>query len=116
MSRKPMSNTTYTLAEEEWGVWQCSKCGLMWSLEAGGPVENEMNYCPHCGRKITCVKSHGEQKALGAEFDEDDPHCRECECARCIYFYRNSGFCRDACEECDGESHVRNCAMFGDLE
>ncbi len=108
--------TTYTLLEfggDDWGVWQCSRCGLMW---IGGPAENEMNYCPKCGRKIACVKSRYEQKALGAEYDEDDPHCRECECPNCVYFYRNSGYCCEACEECDGESHVRGCLMFGDPE
>jgi len=116
MSRKAMSNTTYTLTEEELNIWRCSRCGLMWNLEVGGPAENEMNYCPKCGRKIACVKSRYEQKALGAKYDADNPHCRECDCAACHYFYLNSGDCCEACEECDGESHVRGCPMFGDPE
>lgn len=107
-----MSNTTYTLTEEDSNTWRCSKCGLMWNLETGGPVENEMNFCPHCGRKITCVKSHGEQKALGAEYDADDPHCRECKCPECDYFYLNHGDCIEGCADCDGISHIANCAMF----
>ncbi len=51
-----------------------------------------------------------------AKYDADNPHCRECDCAACHYFYLNSGDCCEACEECDGESHVRGCLMFGDLE
>jgi hypothetical protein len=89
--------TTYTLMEfggDDWGVWECSKCGIAWNLEADGPAENHMNFCPHCGRRITFVVSHGEWKYTGAEYNEDDPHC----------------------EECDGESHVRGCLMFGDPE
>lgn len=49
-------------------------------------------------------------------YDADNPHCRECDCAACHYFYLNSGYCCEACEECDGESHVCGCLMFGDPE
>lgn len=50
------------------------------------------------------------------KYDEDHPHCRECECPICIYFYKNDGYCDDACQECDGESHVKNCPMSEGVE
>lgn len=32
--------------------YECSECGLMWSLDEGTPKENEMYYCPKCGSKM----------------------------------------------------------------
>ena len=34
-------------------AWVCSECGETWSFGNGTtPQENNMNYCPNCGRKI----------------------------------------------------------------
>lgn len=33
------------------GVWH-SSCGIAWTLEADGPEENGMNFCPRCGRPL----------------------------------------------------------------
>ncbi len=34
-------------------AWTCSACGETWFLPNGTtPQENNMNYCPNCGRKI----------------------------------------------------------------
>ena len=30
-------------------VYECSVCGEQWTLDAGTPMENNMNYCPNCG-------------------------------------------------------------------
>ncbi len=32
--------------------FQCSSCGMMWFLAAGNPIQNEMFYCPRCGKKM----------------------------------------------------------------
>ena len=45
-------------------------------------------------------------------YDENSPHCRECLCESCNYFYRNGGDCEEGCADCDGMSHIKNCAMF----
>lgn len=29
--------------------YECSKCGEPWTLMAGTPKDNNMNYCPNCG-------------------------------------------------------------------
>lgn len=30
-------------------TWEAD-CGAMWTFSEGGPKENEMHYCPNCGR------------------------------------------------------------------
>jgi hypothetical protein len=45
-------------------------------------------------------------------YDPDNPHCKECRCAECVYFYKNDGDCDDACYECDNNSHVYDCPIF----
>lgn len=45
-------------------------------------------------------------------YDPDNPHCRECKCIECVYFYKNDGDCDDACYECDGSCHIYSCPMF----
>ena len=42
----------WILIDDDKGLWQCSKCGAEWILEAGTPADNEMNYCPMCGRRL----------------------------------------------------------------
>ena len=42
----------YILELNDFNTWKCSKCGLLWHLAADTPIENEMYYCPKCGRKI----------------------------------------------------------------
>jgi len=32
--------------------WECDACGLSWVFADGGPAENEMRYCPGCGRRL----------------------------------------------------------------
>lgn len=46
-------DVTYILEDPEWNCWECSGCGLLWVLSNGGPKDNEMNYCPKCGRRIS---------------------------------------------------------------
>lgn len=38
--------------DDEANAW-LSACGLTWWFEVGSPIENEMAYCPKCGRHLT---------------------------------------------------------------
>jgi DNA-directed RNA polymerase subunit RPC12/RpoP len=49
---------TYTLHDDDSNTWKCSECGELWMLNAGTTKENNMNFCPNCGRKI--VEKAGE--------------------------------------------------------
>lgn len=48
--------------QDEDGPWEGS-CGACWNLEADGPIENEMNFCPKCGKPIHVVESEPESDA-----------------------------------------------------
>ena len=48
----PISTTRYVEIDSDWNLWQCEKCEFEWHLMSGTPPENEMSYCPRCGRKI----------------------------------------------------------------
>lgn len=50
--------------DEEANAWE-AECGLIWCFEVGGAKENEMNFCPKCGRPLT-------QRALDAAPIESD--------------------------------------------
>lgn len=34
--------------QDSYGTWDTS-CGKTWEFTDGGPMENEANYCHHCG-------------------------------------------------------------------
>lgn len=40
---------TWTLDDDESGTW-ASSCGELWSFIDGGPKENRVSYCHHCGK------------------------------------------------------------------
>jgi len=42
-------------------VWACRKCDMEWSLEDGTPFENEIRYCPKCGRRVV-AEIFGEEE------------------------------------------------------
>lgn len=33
------------------GIWQ-GDCGIIWVFDDGTPTENEVNFCPMCGRRL----------------------------------------------------------------
>jgi rubrerythrin len=41
---------------EDEEYWECSECGLMWSLNDGNPFDNEMRHCPKCGLIISAIR------------------------------------------------------------
>lgn len=45
----------FTRQNEDYVVYECSNCKEDWCYEDGTPKENEYNYCPKCGAKITEV-------------------------------------------------------------
>ena len=46
--------------EDESGIWTCLTCQLMWEFTEGGPGDNEVNYCPKCGRVISDFEPYEE--------------------------------------------------------
>lgn len=50
----PVVHGRWIEIEDSWGDchYQCSECGEEWNLDAGTPVENNMNFCPRCGAKM----------------------------------------------------------------
>jgi len=40
----------WTLDDDESGTW-ASSCGELWSFIDGGPAENRVTYCHHCGKR-----------------------------------------------------------------
>jgi len=40
----------WTLDDDESGTW-ASSCGELWSFIDGGPAENRVAYCHHCGKR-----------------------------------------------------------------
>jgi Pyruvate/2-oxoacid:ferredoxin oxidoreductase delta subunit len=51
-----METTSWMMIDSDINLWKCSKCGEEWTFEYGGPDENNMHYCPHCGRKLNCTE------------------------------------------------------------
>ncbi len=45
--------TTWTLdTTGDWEYWECAGCGVLWTFSYGDPSDNDLNYCPKCGRKV----------------------------------------------------------------
>lgn len=49
---RPMGQCKYQLIDPEHNTYQCQNCGYIITLEADGPFENGMDFCPGCGREI----------------------------------------------------------------
>lgn len=47
----------WELLNDDWNVYRCTACGEEWTLEAGEPKENNMNYCPNCGADMRGEKN-----------------------------------------------------------
>ena len=39
------------IQDEHNGSWD-GGCGVKWDFMNDGPLENKMNYCPRCGKKV----------------------------------------------------------------
>ncbi len=67
------------LDEEEANAWE-SECGLVWCLDEGTPKENEMAFCPKCGRHLTQRVADGavcdlDHDMLALEGHSTCPNC-----------------------------------------
>jgi len=49
--RVPALECLWSLDDDESGTWR-SACGELWSFIDGGPTENRVVYCHHCGGKV----------------------------------------------------------------
>lgn len=45
--------------DSDWGLW-VGECGAEWEFIDDGPVENDVHFCPNCGRKLIVVEEGGE--------------------------------------------------------
>jgi hypothetical protein len=61
------------------GNWD-SDCGLCWAFPDGGPAENEMRFCPGCGKKLLAVPYVPPELCgeCGSELD-DGRECLSCD-------------------------------------
>ena len=46
--------------DPDWESWEGS-CGAAWTFNDGGPVDNNMNYCPECGGKVILPPAPAEE-------------------------------------------------------
>lgn len=49
------AKTGHWIEKEDYNLdtyYDCSVCGESWTMIDGTPLENGMNYCPHCGAKM----------------------------------------------------------------
>lgn len=52
--REVMGSCTWILADEDSNVWDTS-CGGAFIMEVDTPEDNEMHYCPYCGKHLVQV-------------------------------------------------------------
>lgn len=45
----------WSCGDDDWDTWH-SECGQDWIFEEDGPNENDMKFCPFCGRKIVVTE------------------------------------------------------------
>ena len=44
----------WSLDDDDWSLWE-GTCGAAWTLEEGSPDDNNMRFCPECGRPLVTV-------------------------------------------------------------
>ena len=63
---REQSECVWSIHDEEANAWE-GDCGLVWFFEVGGAKENEMNFCPKCGRHLV----QREQDSAPTESDDE---------------------------------------------
>ena len=57
-----MDKTTTYIYDNDHDYYECSSCGLVWALGNEFSLkENQMYYCPQCGRHIVGVEGGGSK-------------------------------------------------------
>lgn len=87
LEARPRGSCEWKLDIEEANVWE-SVCGRSFWLEDGTPTENEMQFCPYCGRNLvicpvdTC--SEGGVHEWLPDWDKDPAmeYCAKCNLRR----------------------------------
>lgn len=51
--------------EDYYGCWN-SGCGVFWTMMEDGPFENQMTYCPTCGKPIAVLKAYNSEENKNA--------------------------------------------------
>ena len=74
-----------SLSWYEDGIWSCEECDMEWTFEADGPEENEMKFCPQCGRMITDYVHHADEPEICPRCDGSGEGMHEGSgpCTRC---------------------------------
>ena len=45
--------------QDENGIWE-TDCGNLFEITEGAPNENDMKYCPYCGKLLIQINMEGE--------------------------------------------------------
>lgn len=69
LSPEDLKERTCEWSEDDSGMWICSKCDMAWEFTHDGLVENEVNYCHKCGRKIVKIVPYAEEVDKDEERD-----------------------------------------------
>jgi len=51
--------------DEDGGSWKCNECDFRWDFIDGDPFENDMKYCPKCGKPIKAIRFFNWDKYNG---------------------------------------------------
>lgn len=62
LKERTQSVCRWRMEDDDSGLW-AGDCGAMWTLTGGSPEENEMAYCPQCGRKLEQVEPEPPEDA-----------------------------------------------------
>ena len=50
--------TRFVLYHPDFDWWECQACRFLWEFENGNPYEDNMRFCPRCGRRIVREAQH----------------------------------------------------------
>ena len=56
----------WVLDDEDNNTW-ATTCGNMYVFMEGGPVENDMRYCPYCGKRILVTQEEQDAAAVASD-------------------------------------------------
>ena len=51
METEQKEKCTWRMTDEYIGLWE-GTCGAAWQFTNDGPQENNVNYCPQCGKQV----------------------------------------------------------------
>ena len=50
--KEELQRTTCKWVRDDYTCSWDGSCGVKWDFMNDGPLENKMNYCPRCGKKV----------------------------------------------------------------